>query len=517
MNFMEKINSQTWKAELAEFKEKTDQFYAGELKKAAYKGFSGGYGSYAQKDGKASMIRLRMSGGHLTKDKMKFIADSIKKYDVNKVHLTTCQTIQLHNLLPEAIYGIMEGALDHDIVTMGGGGDFPRNVTVSPLSGVEKGEYFDVLPYAEAAGEYLMTFIKMPALPRKLKVGFSNSPANETHATYRDLGFTAREDGTFDVYSAGGLGNNPKFGLKVAEAVAPEKILYYICAMRETFIAYGNYEQRGRARSRYMQETLGEEGYVKAYQEKLAQVFDSGIDLDLHVEPVVVTKQGDGSVIEGKRVIAQKQDGLYAVVYHPIGGCPKPSKLGEIYDVIKDMDAVEARIAPDETMYIVNLTGNEAKKVLNVTADGAETVFETSVSCIGATICQVGIRDSQGLLRKAVKAEREAGLKDGSLPQIHISGCTSSCGTHQTGVIGFHGGVKVIDKVSYPGYTLHFNGCDRQGEERMGEELGFILEEEVPQFLVKLGQSVEEEQTTFDQWLLKHPEGVKEVAAAYLR
>ena len=116
-----------------------------------------------------------------------------------------------------------------------------------------------------------------------------------------------------------------------------------------------------------------------------------------------------------------------------------------------------------------------------------------------------------------MKAEREAGLKDGSLPQIHISGCTSSCGTHQTGVIGFHGGVKVIDKVSYPGYTLHFNGCDRQGEERMGEELGFILEEEVPQFLVKLGQSVEEEQTTFDQWLLKHPEGVKEVAAAYLR
>ena len=101
-------------------------FYAGELSKADYKGFSGGYGSYAQKDGKASMIRLRMSGGHLTKDKLKFIADSIKTYNVDKVHLTTCQTIQLHNLQPEAIYGIMEGGLDHGIVTMGGGGDFPR-------------------------------------------------------------------------------------------------------------------------------------------------------------------------------------------------------------------------------------------------------------------------------------------------------------------------------------------------------------------------------------------------------
>ena len=66
----------------------------------------------------------------------------------------------------------MEGGLDHGIVTMGGGGDFPRNVTVSPLSGVEKGEYFNVLPYAEAAGEYLMTFIKKEVMPRKLKLDF---------------------------------------------------------------------------------------------------------------------------------------------------------------------------------------------------------------------------------------------------------------------------------------------------------------------------------------------------------
>ena len=50
---MEMINPQEWKKDLPAFKEKTDRFYAGELSKADYKGFSGGYGSYAQKDGKA--------------------------------------------------------------------------------------------------------------------------------------------------------------------------------------------------------------------------------------------------------------------------------------------------------------------------------------------------------------------------------------------------------------------------------------------------------------------------------
>ena len=201
------------------------------------------------------MLRLRLAGGRMTKDQLKFIADSIEAYQIDKVHLTTCQSVQLHNLSGQAVCEIMEEALDHGINTRGGGGDFPRNVMVSPLSGVEEGERFDVLTYALRAADYLMGFIKTVKLPRKLKVCFSNSPKNLSHATFRDLGFAAREDGLFDVYSAGGLGANPKMGALVAGAVEPEDILYYIKAMVKTFMAYGNYENRAKARTRYMQDT----------------------------------------------------------------------------------------------------------------------------------------------------------------------------------------------------------------------------------------------------------------------
>lgn len=493
--------NENWKAELPEFKEKTEAFFAGELKKPAYKGFSGKFGSYAQKGGEASMLRLRLAGGRLTKDKLKFIADSIEKHHVDKVHFTTCQTIQLHNLKKEALYDIMEGALDHDIIIMGGGGDFPRNIMMSPLSGVEKSESFDVLPYAEAAGKYLLGFVNAEKMPRKLKVCFSNTPENVPHATFRDLGFVAKEDGTFDVYSAGGLGNNPRFGLKVAEGVDPSKVLYYICAMRDTFIAYGNYENRGKARTRYMQEKLGEEGYVKAYQEKLEQVFASGENLDLHITPVEVVKKGDGTSVQDKRVIEQKQEGLYAVEYHPIGGNPAPEKLGDIYELIKNMEEVELRLAPYGTVYIINLTGEEAEKVLEATEDGAKTLFESSVSCIGATICQVGLRDSQGLLQASVEAVRKAGIKDGALPQIHISGCTSSCGTHQIGEIGFNGTTKVIDKVPHAAFNVHLCGRDKQGEERMGENVGVMLEENIPAFLVEVGRAAEAAGMNYAEWV----------------
>ena len=69
-------------------------------------------------------------------------------------------------------------------------------------------------------------------------------------------------------------------------------------------------------------------------------------------------------------------------------------------------------------------------QVLVATTDGARDLFETSVACIGATTCQGGIGDSQGLLNKCVEAVRKENFKDGVLPKIHISGCPSSSHKH---------------------------------------------------------------------------------------
>lgn len=499
-----------WKKDYEEFEKVTRQFYAGEITVPQYKGFSGGFGSYAQRGGKAGMLRLRLPGGRLSVDKLGFVVRSIEQYKIDKVHLTTCQTIQLHNLSADAVCDLAVAALEHGIVTRGGGGDFPRNVMASPLSGVEKGEYFDVLPYAEAAGEYLMGLIKTVKLPRKLKVCFSNSQANHTHATFRDLGFAAREDGLFDVYSAGGLGNNPKMGVLVAEAVPGSQILYYIKAMVKLFVSYGNYENRAKARTRYMQDVLGDK-YVEAYQEKLTEAM-SEEKLDIQAEQRVVTKQPDGVQVDDRRAASQKQEGLYAVEYHPIGGCPAPAKLKELYEAMKDMEQTEIRIAPDEKLYVINLTGAEAQKILEITKDSAQTEFEASVACIGASICQVGLRDSQKVLAELVSASREWGYEDGVLPKIHISGCPSSCGTHQIGRIGLRGAVKKVDGKTQPAFVLTVNGNDEEGKERFGEQVGTITEAEIPVFFEELGKEISDAGMKFDEWYEVHADRFKEIA-----
>ena len=75
--------------------------------------------------------------------------------------------------------------MDAGIVTRGGGGDFPRNTMVSPSLWGGTGESISMYCLMRnVVADYLMGIIKTVKLPRKLKVGFSNSPANVTHATF---------------------------------------------------------------------------------------------------------------------------------------------------------------------------------------------------------------------------------------------------------------------------------------------------------------------------------------------
>lgn len=503
---------ESMRRDVALFAEKIRAFEAGEVDKKEYKGFSGGYGSYAQRNG-GNMLRLRMAGGRLTKERLAFLADGVEAYHIERMKLTTCQTVQLHNLSAEATIDLMEKAVDVDIITRGGGGDFTRNAMASPLSGVEQGEYFDVMPWAEAAGEYMLGLVRELHMPRKLKVSFSNGPANETHATFRDLGFVAREDGAFDVYCAGGLGPNPKMGVKVVERLAPADVLACIDAMIQVFTVFGNYENRARSRTRYLQETLGVEGLKEEYVKALAEKLQTSPKLD--VKPVVVDKTADGQ-IEDPRVIPQKQTGLYAVKYHPKGGNLPPEKPRQLYNIIKDMPLTEGRIAPGGTLYFINLTAEEAKTVLAATADSAVSDFQCSVACIGGTICSTGIRDSQGLLAAMLAAVEEADLPDDALPTVHVSGCPSSCGTHQIGTLGFQGAARFVDGKPHSAFVLTLRGREKQGEEAFGEVIGILLEEEIPAFMVELGKAVAASGLDFHTWLKQCEEQFHTIVAKYI-
>ena len=352
-------------------------------------------------------------------------------------------------------------------------------------------------------------------MPRKLKIAFSNGVDDSVHSAFRDMGFRANPDGTFSLRIAGGLGAaGHRMGVLVAEAVKPGEVLYYVKAMVDTFCQHGNYENRAKARTRFMQDTLGPDGLKEAFLKNVeAAKAAGGLELTGLEAPAAVDK--GGAVLDHPRAIPQKQPGLYAVKYHPIGGMLPVHKPAELYAVLKDIPGAECRVGPDETLYLINLSAAEASKVLSATEDGAVTEFEYSVACIGATVCQQGVRDSQGLLRAAVAAVREAGIPDGALPKVCISGCPSSCAAHQAGVIGFQGGVRLEDKKPQPAFRMFLGGSDALDGARFGEAGAVILEKDIPTLLEELGKAAASAGQSWSQWSEAHREDLEAIVAKY--
>ena len=179
------------------------------------------------------------------------------------------------------------------------------------------------------------------------------------------------------------------------------------------------------------------------------------------------------------------------------------------------MEEVEIRLTPQEGLYVVNCSAGEVREILSATKDSARTLFDTSVACIGASVCQVGIGDSQALLNACIERVHKEGFADGVLPQIHISGCPSSCGTHQIGKIGFRGGIRQTPEGPKPAFAIFTGGCPIQGSEVLADMGKSILAEDIPEFLAELGKMVEKEGMWYEEWAEKYPEKLAELIERY--
>ena len=504
--------------EIEEFRKLGHKFLNGEVSVMDFKHHSGGMGVYAERSRNTFMVRLRIPSGITNIQELKWICNTADKYGLKKIHFTTREAVQLHNLSIDDVCDVMKEALEHNIYTRGAGGDYPRNVAMSPLAGVDKFEAFDVTPYALAVNNYFLKRITSYKLPRKLKVSFSSSNMDVGHCNITDLGFLAVNNSGreyFKVYLGGGLGQNPRAAVELGELINPNEVLYHVEAITQMFMAEGDYNNRAKARIRYILDRMGEEEFIKCYKKHLAHVKEKE-DLTLNLSPHPINKEGIETDIISGRLIKQKQKGLYSVYFHPIGGQIEISTLKKIISIIEDMHDIYIRLTMTEGIYIINLNGKEAEKVIKETENlGGETHLEQSVACIGVPICQIGLLESQKMLNNIIDYFREKNYTKDVLPRIHISGCGNSCGIHQACLIGFTGRKKKIDGELQDTFELHINGSFEEGNARLGKVYGQILAKEIPEFLYELALLVEEKNINFHDFVENYEEELQQIVDKY--
>ena len=496
--------NQELKAEIEEFRAFGHRFLKKEVTAAEFKAKSGGMGVYAQRGGELFMIRLRMPSGVVSREHLELIHHYAQTYGLEKVHLTTRQTFQLHHLPIDAVCDIMEDALDHGLYTRGGGGNYPRNVALSPLSGVEPGEAFDVTPFALLAGEYFLSQITSYRLPRKLKVAFSNSRRDTANARATDLGFLAvRENGVprFEVWLAGGLGNGYAAGIPLGETIDPREALYHIEAVTRLFIAEGDYENRARARLRYLPAKMGAEGFLSRYREHLAAVKAEcrfpELAAGAQENEIEQAPESDDLCL-----LPQKQKGKYTVLIHPRGGQLGTGELNAVLEFLRPLEEAEVRLTMEESMAVRNLSEQKARELLALTKGfRAGTRVEQSVSCIGVPTCQIGIEKSEALL-SAILGELARNAEGARLlPQIHISGCQNSCARHQLASIGFSGKRKRMGEEVVDAYELFLGGGAGSEDFRLARPAGTIPAAEIPKMIGEIAGVLQKKGVAFGDCL----------------
>ena len=509
--------------EIPDFKKECIKLLNGDRSKMEYKGISGGYGVYAQRDQKSFMIRLRFSSGVIKKSQLQKVYELAKSHNLDGIHFTTRQAIQLHDLDVDGLCDIMEEGIKNNIFTRGAGGNFPRNVGLSPLSGVDPNEAFDVTPYAVATDKYFMSKITTYHLPRKLKVSYSSCPLDEAHTTVQDLGFLAvLKDNKpyFKVFVGGGLGKNPAVALELDELIDPSDVLYYVEGLTKLFMDEGDYSNKHKARVRYIVYKLGEEEFIKKFKEYVSKEKEND-SLKLHIDEIEYPNDGGVETdIKDCRLFEQKQKGYYSVYIHPIGGLFKLDDMKKLLDELDKCKYASIRLAMTEGIYIINLDGKEAEHILKISKSfGGCTNIEKSVACIGVPICQMGIQNSQKMLNDIINYFKEKSNEDNTIlnamPRIHISGCMNSCGVHQIGAIGLTGKKKKIDGEMCDAFEIFIDGDFELGKTRLGISIGDFKSSDIPKLLFEIGEEIVNSDLDFYTYFASNEDKIKEIASKY--
>jgi ferredoxin-nitrite reductase len=237
----------------------------------------------------------------------------------------------------------------------------------------------------------------------------------------------------FDVYVGGTLGKTPFKGIKILESMPAENYLNALYAVMSLFYEHGNYQDRSKARIKFIIEAKGEDEFRKLF----LSYYASGDKLS--------------SSISGKSGFASDYKGQITTIRIPYG-VVKPSELDELIKLLEEYHIKFIRLTRER-----NIIVSVSKESLTVFKDKlksfnrnytGESFRGLITTCIGGKVCDIGITDSPGFGDKVAeildeyfigKPDLKAKLRDEIIRAIKISGCPNSCGYNKIAKLGLSG------------------------------------------------------------------------------
>src|SRR5215469_6781281 len=400
------------------------------------------------------MLRLRVPGGILSAHQLRGLAQLAEDHGSGRADLTTRSNLQIREVLPRDIVRVLNRVQSLGLTSRGSGADNIRNITASPITGLDPHELIDVASLAEAMQAYITNSRDMYDLPRKFNIAFDNGGTISVVADTNDIGFLAMRisegrsipAGIYFRVLLGGITGHRQFASDCGLLLRPEETVAVAAAMVRVFVRNGDRTDRKKARLKYLLDRWGTGRFLEETEKNLAFPLIRIPAAECEPRHAI-----DRSAHLG--IHPQSQSGRHYIgIAIPVGRLPA-HQMRALADVAGDFGSGELRLTVWQNLIIPNIPSERiesaAQAIRNAGLDyKATTVLSGTIACTGNQGCRFAATNTKShAVELGLHLDARFPILDQPL-NLHVTGCHNSCAQHYIGDIGLMG-VKVSGEEGY--------------------------------------------------------------------
>jgi sulfite reductase (NADPH) hemoprotein beta-component len=526
------IDQQIVNERVAQYRDQTNRYLAGELSEDEFRPLRLQNGLYIQRH--APMLRIAVPYGMLSSKQLRKLAAIAKRYDKGYGHFSTRQNLQLNWPKLEDVPEILAELATVEMHAIQTSGNCIRNITTDQFAGVAPDEVIDPRAMAEVMRQWSTFHPEFALLPRKFKIAVSGTKQDRAIVQAHDIGMEFYKDEqsktAIRVWVGGGLGRTPILGTVIREHLEWQHALTYCEAIIRVYNLHGRRDNAYKARIKILVKALGIEEFKKQVEAEWLHLKDNPNTIT-EAELARVGKHFEAMPYENlpahdasfdaaiasnpafaawvKRCVhAHKQSGYRAVTISlKPHGHPPGDITSEQMDVVADLaDAYsfgELRASHEQNLILADVKLSDLFAVWEkARSAGLATpnigLLTDIICCPGGDFCSLANAKSIPIAEAIqMQFDNLDYLHDIGDLELNISGCMNACGHHHVGHIGILG----VDKDGSEWYQVTIGG--KQGNDAsIGTVIGpSFSAEEMPDVVQRLIEVYIQERTTEERFI----------------
>ncbi|WP_288471798.1 nitrite/sulfite reductase [uncultured Pseudomonas sp.] len=517
---------------VAQFRDQTRRFLAGELGGEEYRPLRLQNGLYIQRY--APMLRVAVPYGLLNTTQVRKLAQIARDYDKGYAHISTRQNFQFNWPELEDVPEILAELATVQMHAIQTSGNCIRNTTTDQFAGVAHDELIDPRPWCEIIRQWSTFHPEFAFLPRKFKIAVNGAALDRAAIEVHDIGLEAvrNEAGElgFRVLVGGGQGRTPHTGEFIREFLPWQHLLSYLEATLRVYNRYGRRDNKFKARIKILVKALGAEAFAEKVEAEWAHLKDGPITLTdaevarvsaFFVDPAYAELQDQDETLarldaehpgfarwRQRNTFRHKRPGYVAVTLSlkPTGVAPgdvTDRQLDAMADLADRYSFGELRTSHQQNVIFADVRQDQLLELWHALREhGFATpnigLLTDMICCPGGDFCSLANAKSIPIAEAIQRRFDDLDyLFDIGELDLNISGCMNACGHHHVGHIGILG----VDKKGEEFYQVSLGG-DAGRDATLAKILGpSFAQDQMPEVIGKLINVYVEQRTEDERFI----------------